>query len=288
MKVYLNGSLVDKERAVVSVFDHGFLYGDGVFEGIRSYNRCIFKLKEHIDRLYNSAKVIMLDITISKEEMEKAIIDTIKANNLDDGYIRVVVSRGEGDLGLDPRKCRKPSIIIIADAIALYSKQLYENGLEIITVPTTRNASTSLDPQIKSLNYLNNILGKIEAINAGYQEAIMMNTQGYVSECTGDNIFIFKGGVLTTVPSYIGVLPGITVSSVLDIARELGIPCQERPLTRYEIFTADEMFLTGTAAELIPVVKVDGRSIGDGKVGGTTKKLLEEFSKYIPKNGVRY
>lgn len=288
MKVYIDGHYYEKDQAKVSVFDHGYLYGDGVFEGIRSYNRCVFKLKEHLNRLYDSAKVIMLEVPLSKEEMSKAVIATLRENNLSDAYIRIIVSRGFGDLGLDPRKCKKPTIVIITDAIALYPAQLYEKGLDIVTVPTRRNSSESLNPQIKSLNYLNNILGKIEAINHGVQEAIMLNQDGYVTECTGDNIVLIKNKRLIGVPSWLGVLEGITENAVMRIAESLHMVCEKKPMTRYDVYTADELMLTGTAAELIPVVKVDGRLIGDGSVGSITKKLIEEFHKTVSMDGVKY
>jgi len=288
MLIYLNGKLVKKENALVSVFDHGLLYGDGVFEGIRSYNCLVFKLKEHIDRLYASAQGISLTIPISKPEMQKAIISTLKANKLENAYIRAVVTRGVGDLGLDPRNCSKPTVFIITDKIKLYPQEFYNKGLSIVTVPTRRNIPEALNPQIKSLNYLNNILGKIEAINAGVPEAIMLDQQGFVAECTGDNIFMIKDHCLLTPPVHIGILNGITRSSVLGLASKLGLKSQETTLTRYDFFTSDEMFLTGTAAEIIPVTKMDGRSIGSGKVGLTTLKLIEEFKKLTKKEGVRY
>jgi len=289
MKVYINGKFYEKEEAKISVFDHGLLYGDGVFEGIRSYNRRVFKLKEHIDRLYNSAKAIMLEIPISKEEMEKAIIETLKINNLSDAYIRVVVTRGVGDLGLDPRKCSSPSIIIITDKIVLYPQELYEKGLEIVTVSTRRNIPTAVNPAIKSLNYLNNIFAKIEAIRAGCEEAIMLNQEGYVAECTGDNIFIVKDNVLITPPVYVGVLPGITRETVMEIAKtKLKLLVKEEPFTIYHVYTADECFLTGTAAEVIPVVKVDNRIINDGKPGEITKQIIKEFHELTRTTGVQY
>jgi len=289
MKVYINGKFYEKEEAKISVFDHGLLYGDGVFEGIRSYNRRVFKLKEHIDRLYNSAKAIMLEIPISKEEMEKAIIETLKINNLSDAYIRVVVTRGVGDLGLDPRKCSSPSIIIITDKIVLYPQELYEKGLEIVTVSTRRNIPTAVNPAIKSLNYLNNIFAKIEAIRAGCEEAIMLNQEGYVAECTGDNVFIVKDNVLITPPVYVGVLPGITRETVMEIAKtKLKLLVKEEPFTIYHVYTADECFLTGTAAEVIPVVKVDNRIINDGKPGEITKQIIIEFHELIRTTGVQY
>ncbi|MBN1913026.1 MAG: branched-chain-amino-acid transaminase, partial [Candidatus Omnitrophica bacterium] len=247
MKIYINGRFYEKNQAKVSVFDHGLLYGDGVFEGIRSYNRLVFKLKEHIERLFESAHTIMLKIPLSKEEMAKAVIRTLKTNNLKDAYIRLVVTRGEGDLGLDPRKCKgNATVIIIADNIALYPKRFYEEGLEIITVPTIRNLPEALNPQIKSLNYLNNILAKIEAANCGYDEAIMLDSLGYVAECTGDNIFIVKNGHLYTPPQCMGTLRGITRDTILEIARKNRISVHEHVLTRHEVFISDECFLTGT------------------------------------------
>ncbi len=288
MLIYLNGRLVEKKDAKVSVYDHGLLYGDGVFEGIRSYNCLVFKLKEHIDRLYASAQAISLKIPITKPQMQKVVVDTLKANKLKDAYIRLVVTRGEGDLGLDPRNCSKPTIFIITDKIALYPQELYKKGLTIVTVPTRRNIPEALNPQIKSLNYLNNILGKIEAINAGVPEAIMLDQNGFVTECTGDNIFIIKGKSLMTPQVSAGVLNGITRSSVLSIAPKLGLKIVECMLTRFDLFNADEMFLTGTAAEIIPVVKMDSRLIADGNVGELTLKLIGEFKKLTKKEGVRY
>ena len=288
MLIYLNGKLVKKEDAKVSVFDHGLLYGDGVFEGIRSYNGLVFKLKEHIDRLYASAHGISLKISLTKVDMQKAVISTLKANKLKDAYIRLVVSRGEGDLGLDPRNCPKPTIFIITDKIALYPPEFYKKGLSIVTVPTRRNIPEALNPQIKSLNYLNNILGKIEAINAGVAEAIMLDQHGFVAECTGDNIFMIKDQMLLTPPVHTGILSGITRSAVLGLAPKLGLKPQETTLTRFDLFTADEMFLTGTAAEIVPVAKMDDRSIGNGKVGPFTIKLIGEFKKLTKKEGVRY
>ena len=289
MKVYIQGKFYSKENAKISVFDHGLLYGDGVFEGIRSYNRRVFKLKEHIDRLFESAHSLKIKIPLSKQAVIKAVIKTLKANHLEDGYIRLVVTRGEGDLGLDPRKCAGHArIIIIADKIALYPERLYGKGLKIITVPTIRNHPEALNPQVKSLNYLNNILAKIEAINAGYQEAIMLDSMGYVAECTGDNIFIIKDKQLYTPPQCMGTLRGITRDTVLDIARKLSIPTHEHVLTRHELYIADEAFLTGTAAEVVPVVCVDGRLIGNGKPGKITKLLLREFHKRTKVDGIKY
>lgn len=287
MKIYLNGKLVEQKDAKVSVFDHGFLYGDGAFEGIRSYKRCVFKIHEHMDRLYETAHTLLIKIPLSKKQMIQAITDTLKQNKLNDAYIRLIVTRGEGDLGLDPNKCfGKPNIIIITDKITLYSKELYNKGLEIITVPTVRNNPEALNPRLKSLNYLNNILAKIEANNSGYWEAIMLDHQGYVAECTGDNIFIVKKGVLAT-PSQ-GRLKGITRDVVLELAAKSKICAEERLITRHEVYTADECFLTGTAAEIIPVVKVDGRAIGDGRPGPVTAKMMKMFKALTGRDGVKY
>lgn len=289
MKIYLNGELVDKKEAKISVFDHGFLYGDGVFEGIRSYKCLVFKLKEHVDRLYESAQSIMLRIPLSKKQMIDAILKTLQANKLKDGYIRVVVSRGAGDLGLDPRKCKgNETVVIIADKIVLYPKELYNKGMAIITVPTVRNVPEAVNPQIKSLNYLNNILAKIEAVNCGYQEALMLDHLGYVAECTGDNIFLVKKGELYTPPQCMGTLRGITRDTVLDIAKKLKVPTHEHVVTRHEVYISEECFLTGTAAEIIPVVKVDGREIGSGKPGKVTKLIMKEFHKVTKTEGVKY
>jgi len=288
LKVYINGGYFEKDQAKISVFDHGLLYGDGVFEGIRSYSRLIFKLKEHIDRLYESSHGIMLNIALTKEEMVKAVVDTLKLNKMDNAYIRLVVTRGIGDLGLDPRKCKQASIVIITDNIKLYPEAMYREGLAIITVPTPRNIPEALNPQIKSLNYLNNILAKIEAINSGCEEALMFTAQGYVAECTGDNIFIVKNNNLITPPAYIGILKGITRACVMDIARKQGMAVKEEVITRHNIFTADECFLTGTAAEIIPVVRVDKRIIGSGKPGKITLNLMKEFRKATKTEGVKY
>jgi len=289
MKIYLNGKLVDKNEAKVSVFDHGFLYGDGVFEGIRAYNCLVFKLKEHIDRLFESAHSIMLPIKLSRKEMMQVVIDTLKANNLKDSYIRLIISRGEGDLGLDPRKCKgNETIVAITDKVALYPKRLYDEGMAIITVPTIRNIPEALNPQIKSLNYLNNILAKIEAVNCGYEEALMLDHLGYVAECTGDNIFVVEKEQLYTPPQCMGTLRGITRDAVLSIARKIKIPTHEHVLTRHELYNSSECFLTGTAAEIIPVVKVDGRKIGEAKPGKITKLLMQEFTKLTKTDGVKY
>ncbi|MFH0917553.1 MAG: branched-chain-amino-acid transaminase [Candidatus Omnitrophota bacterium] len=289
MKIYINGKFYDKDSAKISVFDHGLLYGDGVFEGIRSYNCRVFKLNEHIDRLFESAQSIMLKIALSKEQLIKAVLLTLRMNKLDNAYIRLVVTRGEGDLGLDPRKCIQGStIIIIADKIALYPQKLYRDGLVIVTVPTVRNLPEALNPQIKSLNYLNNILAKIEAANAGCDEAIMLDALGYVAECTGDNIFVVKNKHLYTPPQCMGTLRGITRDSILELARKNKIAVHEHVITRHEVYISDECFLTGTAAEVIPVVKVDGRMIGQGKPGKITLSLMKKFKELTAKSGVKY
>lgn len=288
MKIYLNGKLVDKEQAKLSVFDHGLLYGDGVFEGIRAYRRLIFKLSEHLDRLFESAHTLMLKVPLTKPALQQAIIQTLKANGLADAYIRVVVTRGPGDLGLDPRKCPKPTLFIIADRIVLYPERLYRQGLAIVTVPTRRNIPEALNPQIKSLNYLNNILAKIEANHAGSEEALMLNSDGYVAECTGENVFIVKGKALLTPPPYVGLLRGITRDTVMALARAQRLAAREEVLTRHDLFNAEECFLTGTAAEIVPVVRIDSRPIGTGKPGLITKRLSEAFHKLTKTEGVRY
>ncbi|OGW93054.1 MAG: branched-chain-amino-acid transaminase [Omnitrophica bacterium RIFCSPLOWO2_12_FULL_45_13] len=288
MLVYLNGKLVDKEKATISVFDHGLLYGDGVFEGIRCYDRLIFKLNEHIDRLYRSADAIELKMPMTKADMIKAVIETLKANALQDAYIRLVVTRGQGDLGLDPRKCKTPTVFIITDKISLYPKEFYQKGLEIITAKTKRNLAAALDPRIKSLNYLNNILAKIDAIKSGVEEAIMLTYNDYVAECTGDNIFIVRDGRLMTPPTDVGALEGITRNAVIGLAKKIGMPFREKMLKLEEVYSADEVFLTGTAAEIIPVTKIDKRRIGDGKPGETTPRLMEEFKILTKLDGVKY
>ena len=288
MKIYFNGELVDKTKAYISVFDHGLLYGDGVFEGIRTYDGLVFCLKEHIDRLYRSADAIELKVPLTKAEMIEAVLRTLKANKLQDAYIRLVVTRGPGDLGLDPRKCSKPTVFIITHKIALYPKELYRKGLEIITAKTRRNYPQSLDPRIKSLNYLNNILAKIDAIKAGTEEAIMLTHDGYVAECTGDNIFIVKDRGLITPPVNIGALEGITRDAVIKLAKKMSIPFYEKLLRMEDVYAADEVFLTGTAAEIIPVVKIDKRRIGEGLPGEVTLRLTKEFKKLTETDGVRY
>ena len=290
MKIYLDGQLVSKEDAKVSIFDHGFLYGDGVFEGIRVYNKRIFRLDAHVTRLYRSARAIMLDPPFSQEEMSKVISDTVAANELKDGYIRAIISRGPGDLGLDPRKCPKPTVVVIADAIALYPEEVYQNGMECITATTRRSMPDVLNPAIKSLNYLNNILAKIECIRAGVPECIMLNQQGLVAECSGDNVFIyirdFNGNAeLRTPPVSAGILEGITRDAVIQIAAEMNIPCVERNISLFDIYAADEAFLTGTGAEVVAMTKLDNRVIGDGKPGEVTRRITERYRELTRSEG---
>lgn len=276
-KIYISGKLYAKADAKVSVYDHGFLYGDGVFEGIRIYDGKVFRLRQHVDRLYDSARAIYLEIPMSREQMAEAITETVRANNRRDGYIRAIVTRGAGYLGLDPRKTTDPQVVIIVDDISLYPRELYENGLEIVSVATIRNHPSAVNPRIKSLNYLNNILAKVEGIQSGCLEALMLNHKGEVAECTGDNIFVVKRGVLKTPPLDAGILEGVTRNAVIELARAAKIPVEEPALTRHDVYTADECFLTGTAAEVIPVVKCDGRAIGTGKPGPITRQLRERF-----------
>ena len=285
MLIYIDGEFLPKAEAKVSVFDHGLLYGDGVFEGIRSYNGRVFKLDEHLERLYDSAKSIMLEIPISIETMEATVLETLRRNHLTEAYIRLIVTRGVGDLGLDPDKCPKPSIIIIADKIVLYPQKYYEEGLEIVTVSVRRNYAEAINPRIKSLNYLNNILAKIEGKQAGAEEVLMLNAEGYVVECSGDNIFWLKNEVLVTPPVHMGILEGVTRNSVIDLAREAGMRVEERVFTRHDLYIADECFLTGTAAEVIPVVKIDRRSIGDGQPGKITQRLITAFRQLANSTG---
>ena len=285
MKIYIDGKYQNEKNARISVFDHGLLYGDGIFEGIRAYHGRVFKLKEHIDRLFYSAKAILLEIPLRHLEMMEAVLQTCRRNKLRDCYIRLVVTRGVGGLGLNPKKCRAPSVIIIADRIQLYPPEYYQRGLDLITVPTVRNLHSALNPAIKSLNYLNNILAKIEANNGGCEEAVMLNAQGFVSECTGDNIFIVKAAQLFTPPLSAGALYGITRAVVMEMAEEASLPMSESDLTRYDLFNADECFLTGTGAELIPVVKVDGRVIGSGKPGPVTLSLIEKYKALTQVSG---
>jgi branched-chain amino acid aminotransferase len=280
-KVYISGKLFDKSDAKISVFDHGLLYGDGVFEGIRSYSGRVFRLKQHVDRLYESALGIHLRIPIEREEMAAAIRDTLAANNLVDAYIRVIVTRGAGTLGLDPRKTSHPQVIIITDVISLYPEELYEQGLKIVTAATTRNHPNAVNPRIKSLNYLNNILAKIEAIQAGCFEALMLNHKGEVAECTGDNIFVLQKGRLHTPTIDSGLLEGVTRNAVIELARGAGLEVIERTMDRLDVFKAEECFLTGTAAEVIPVVECDGRTIGTGRPGPITRDLRERFGVLV-------
>lgn len=284
--VYLNGEYIPKDEAKISVFDHGFLYGDGVFEGIRAYSGKVFKLDEHIERLFSSAKAISLKMPISPFELRVKIVEALRKNELRDAYIRVVVSRGKGDLGLDPDKCLHAQLIIITDKISIYPEKLYEQGLEIVTSSTRRINCSALDPRIKSLNYLNNILAKLEATAQGAAEAIMLNDDGYVAECTGDNLFIVQKDILITPPTWAGILKGITRDVVIELARAENIVVDEQAFSLFSVYTSDECFLTGTAAEIIPVAKVDGKCIGDGKVGTITKQLIEKFRYLTQTDGV--
>ena len=278
-QIYISGKFVPQEDAKISVFDHGLLYGDGVFEGLRSYRGKVFRLREHIRRLYESAKAIWLEVPMSQDEMCDAVNEAVSRNKIEDGYIRLVVTRGAGTLGLDPNRCSDPQVIIIADAISLYPKELYEKGLEIITASVQRTHPAALSPRIKSLNYLNNILAKIEGLQAGCIEALMLNHKGEVAECTGDNIFLVRNGVLYTPPLDAGILGGITRDAVIEAARGAGIEVREVPLTKHDVYIADECFLTGTAAEVVPVVTVDSRTIGTGKPGPMTRDLEKRFHK---------
>lgn len=285
--IYVNGEYYTKEDAKVSVYDHGFLYGDGIFEGIRIYDGNIFRCREHLDRLYDSAKSIDLKIPLDIDEMEQALVDSIKKNGLRDGYIRLVVSRGPGDLGLDPRRSRGANVVIIVEQLSIYPEEAYLNGLKMVSASTRRNTPDALNPKIKSLNYLNNVLIKIQANLAGVEEAIVLNAQGYVTEGSGDNIFIIKNGVVTTPPSWVGALEGITRAAIIDICNRLGYPVKEEPFALHDVYVADEVFLTGTAAEVIAVREVDGRTIGEGKAGPITTHLLQEFRKIVTVEGVK-
>jgi branched-chain amino acid aminotransferase len=287
MKIFLDGKFVNEADAKVSVFDHGLLYGDGVFEGIRLYAGNIFRLEEHLERLEYSAKAILLTLPMSRAELRDATCETCRVNGLRDAYIRLVVTRGPGDLGLAPWSCPKPTVFIIAGKISIYPQEYYDNGLAIVTVPTRRIGPAALPPTVKSLNYLNNILGKIEARQAGALEAIMLNDQGHVAECTADNVFIVHKGELLTPSASHGALKGITRGSILDIAAELGLPARETALTRYDLWCADECFLTGTGAEVIPVVKLDGREIGTGKPGPVTARILAAFRRHAQTEGTK-
>jgi branched-chain amino acid aminotransferase len=283
--IYLDGRFVDEDQAKISVFDHGLLYGDGVFEGIRAYEGRVFRLQAHIERFFESAKSIMLDIGISPQEAAEAVLETLRRNGLSDAYIRLVATRGPGDLGIDPRKCVKATVFCIAAQIQLYPESLYEQGLDVVTAATQRNGVNACNARIKSLNYLNSVLAKIEANLAGVAEAIFLNGEGYVTECTGDNVFIVKKGRVITPPSYLGLLEGVTRNAILELAAKLGYPAVEAVFNRHDLYIADECFLTGTAAEMIPVVKVDGRSIGDGKPGPVTRALLQEFRRLAAVDG---
>jgi branched-chain amino acid aminotransferase len=281
LQIYISGKYYDKDDAKISVYDHGLLYGDGIFEGLRSYGGKVFRLQEHLVRLYESAKAIWLTIPISIEEMTKAVNETLKVNNLSDAYIRLVVTRGAGSLGLDPNRTSNPQVIIIADKITLYPPEFYEKGLDIITASTIRNHPAALSPRIKSLNYLNNILAKIEGLRAGCIEALMLNSKGEVAECTGDNIFLVRRKELLTPPIDAGILEGVTREAVIEAARAAGMTVREIPLTRHDVYVADEIFLTGTAAEVIPVVKIDNRTIGNGEPGPVTRDLMKRFRELV-------
>jgi branched-chain amino acid aminotransferase len=279
--IFMNDRLVPEEEARVSVFDHGLLYGDGVFEGLRSYSGRVFRLDAHLDRLYASARAICLEIPLAKEAVAKAVIDTLAANKLTDGYVRLLVTRGSGSLGLDPNRTKNPQVIVIADTISLYPREFYEKGLRIVTAATQRTQSAALSPRIKSLNYLNNIMAKLEGLQAGCVEALMLNHKGEVAECTGDNIFVVRGGRLLTPPPDAGILEGITRNAVMELAHSAGIDCREATLVRHDLYTADECFLTGTAAEVIPVVEIDGRRIGHGHPGPVTARLTADFHSLV-------
>ena len=285
MDIYIDGKYFDKKNAKISVFDHGLLYGDGIFEGIRFYEGRVFKLKEHIQRLFISAKAILLEIEMTQNEMEEAVCETIRKNGLTDGYVRLLVTRGVGTLGLSPFACDKSTVIIIADSISLYPDEKYKEGLKLITCSTRRTAPAALSPSVKSLNYLNNVMAKVEAIFADAEEGLMLNEQGFVAECTGDNIFVVRDGKIKTPPSSAGALPGITREVIFDIAGNLGVAIEESQMTRYDIYAADECFLTGTAAEVIAAVSLDRRLIGNGKPGPITEKFIESFRKIVGKEG---
>lgn len=285
MKIYLDGRLVDKAEARISVFDHGFLYGDGIFEGIRVYDGRVFKLEAHLDRLYDSAKAILLDIPLDRRALIEAVLSTVRANGLADAYIRLVVSRGAGDLGLDPRRCGRGTVVIIADEVSLYPRAVYDQGLELASVVTRRPAPDVLNPAVKSLNYLNNILAKIEANQKGLAEVLMLNHEGWVVEATADNFFLVKHGQVLTPPTYVGILNGITRQVVMQLAREAGYAVAETNLTLFDVYTADECFLTGTAAEIVPVASCDGRTIGSGSPGPVTRDLSQRYHAYAKSEG---
>jgi branched-chain amino acid aminotransferase len=279
--IFMNDRLVPEEEARVSVFDHGLLYGDGVFEGLRSYSGRVFRLEQHLDRLWASARAICLEIPLSKEALGRAVNETLAANGLADGYVRLVVTRGAGSLGLDPNRTKNPQVIVIADTISLYPQEFYEKGLRIVTAATQRVQSAALSPRIKSLNYLNNIMAKLEGLQAGCVEALMLNHKGEVAECTADNVFVVRGARLLTPPPDAGILEGITRGAVMDLAHAAGIDCREATLVRHDLYTADECFLTGTAAEVLPVVEIDGRKVGTGLPGPITTRLIADFNRLV-------
>jgi branched-chain amino acid aminotransferase len=281
MKVYIDGKYFGREEARISVFDHGLLYGDGIFEGIRVYRGRIFKLREHIERLFDSAKSILLDIPHTREEMAAITESAVRENGTVDGYVRLIVTRGVGDLGINPYLCGKASVIVIVGEIELYPREHYEKGIPIVTAPSRRLGPDVFDPRVKSLNYLNNVLAKIEARQAGCLEAVLLNSQGFVSECTADNVFLVKKGTLFTPSPVHSILDGITRRTVMELAAGVGVPFAETALTRYDLYTADECFLTGTGAEIMPITTVDGRSIGSGLPGTVTRKLRETFAEYV-------
>jgi branched-chain amino acid aminotransferase len=281
LKIWIDGKLVDKSDAKISVYDHGLLYGDGVFEGIRVYSGKIFENEAHLDRFWNSAKAIRLQIPYSREEVTRAMYDTVKANNFTDCYIRLVATRGVGDLGLNPLKCAKPSVFVISDSIAVYPKEMYDKGIAVITASVIRNHPNALSPRVKSLNYLNNILARIEANDAGVMEALMLNQDGNVAECTADNIFIVRDKVVYTPTTYDGILEGVTRKVIIELCGRLGISLVEKTLQRHDLYIADEMFLSGTGAEVIAVTKIDGRTIGAGEAGPLTRKIMEAFHKHV-------
>ncbi len=283
--VYVDGQFVPKEQASVSVYDHGFLYGDGVFEGIRVYGGRVFKLDEHVRRLYESAKSILLEVPLPPEELKRVIVEAVRRNGLRDAYVRPIVTRGRGDLGIDPRKCSRPTVVVIVDQIQLYPERAYREGLRMVTATHRKNPSDSLNPRIKSLNYLNQILARLEANLAGADEALMLNHEGYVCECSADNVFVVRGGEVWTPPPYLGILRGVTRDTVLELAGALGIPAFERVFTLHDVYTADEVFLTGTGAEIGPVVWVDGRVIGTGRPGPVTRRLLEAYRELAAREG---
>lgn len=285
MEVYIDGKFYPSEEAKISVWDHGLLYGDGIFEGIRIYGDRVFRLDEHLKRLYDSARSIALKMPLSRNELKGVTLECCRRNKMPDGYIRIIVTRGYGDLGIDPRKCARASLIVIVDKISLFPAESYEKGLRIITAATRKHSPAALSPRIKSLNYLNNIMAKLEALHAGVPEAVMLNAEGYVTEGTGDNIFIVSEGILKTPPVFIGILEGVTRNVVLDLAKELGIPSEEDKLVTHDLYTADEVFLTGTAAELVPVVEIDGRPIGEGRPGNIFTRLKEAFKKLTSLEG---